>query len=466
VQPSRYATALRDSWVLLVVGALFGVAVSLGVTAAIAPSYRASTTLFFAPARGQTVGELNQGSTYTQSLMESFTQVVTQPAVLDPVIALLKLPVSSKQLAAQVEAETPLDSLIMTISVTNSDADQSAAIANAVAIQLRATVTQLVPQRAGVARPIDVTTVAAAQVPLVRSGPSRSRNAVLGLAAGLALAALLALVRTALPARVRGGAQVTELTGLPVLVRVPSSRAARSAGDAAAADAYRRLRLALSGTLPASDGEAPPVGALVVVTSCGGGARRSTAAARLAASWAESGVRVLLVDADLRSRPDAAETAGARSGLSAVLRGQVSLESATTHRDGSPLHVLESGPVPPDAGALVSGPTMRELLAITRARYEVVVVDTPPLLTSADALVLGQQASGLLLVVDTGRTTDRQLLEIGQQVQRAGVHTFGAVVDEGAVEQPGWRGRLVRSDASGLAAARFRPAGTGSLGGP
>jgi succinoglycan biosynthesis transport protein ExoP len=428
MQPSRYALALRRGWRLLVAGSLLGVLAGLAFTARTAPTYRASTSVFFAPARGDTVSELTQGSTYTQNLMQSFAKVTTQPEVLNPVIQKLGLQTTPRQLAMHITADAQLNTVVLTISVTSSGAQQAADIANAVGVQLQATVQQLTPSGTGGVRPINVTTVATAQVPQTPTGPSPLRNALYGLIAGLAVGVLAALARHLLDDRVRNREQAEALTGLAVLTTVayePGRR--RSPRNQTVQDAFRRLRTNFATGLNRPAGS----GTSVVVTSSIRGEGRSTTAVQLARALAESGSTVLLVDADLR-RPRLAAMLSLpeQPGLHDVLVGGTTLGAAALAVPHSSLRLLSAGRAADDPGAALASPAMRALLAEAARNYDAVVLDTPPVLEAADSLVLGQHADALLVVVDASRLRARDLTACLHQARLAALPIAGVVLNK------------------------------------
>nr|WP_228507449.1 CpsD/CapB family tyrosine-protein kinase [Frigoribacterium sp. VKM Ac-2530] len=141
------------------------------------------------------------------------------------------------------------------------------------------------------------------------------------------------------------------------------------------------------------------------VTSATPGEGKTTTAANLAVSLADSGLRTVVVDADMR-RPNLARVLGLEGavGLSDVLIGRVELDDVLQHwgRDG--LVVLPAGDVPPNPSELLGSGAMRALLDDLGQRFDVVVVDTPPLLSVTDAALVGEMVTSTLLVVAAGRT--------------------------------------------------------------
>jgi capsular exopolysaccharide synthesis family protein len=126
---------------------------------------------------------------------------------------------------------------------------------------------------------------------------------------------------------------------------------------------------------------------------------------------AQKGIRVLLIDADLR-RPSIHKTLGMgpRSGLSNVLTGSSTLEQSITRTSILPnLDVLPAGTPPPNPAELLASTNMRDVLDQLRGRYDHIVVDTPPALSVTDAVVLSPRADAIVLVIRSGQTTKQAL---------------------------------------------------------
>lgn len=249
-----------------------------------------------------------------------------------------------------------------------------------------------------------------------------------GFAAGaLGLALLGVLLVDRADRRVRYPEQVTGGMGLPILGAVPTARGAFAAtGKHAAqiAEAFRELRLTLAHAQP---GGGP---LMLAVASAESGDGKSTVAACLARAFAEQGHRTLLVDGDIR-RGNLHRTLGcARSpGLTDVLDGRHAAAECIQSPEGTGFDLLPSGTRMRTGPELLGSPAMPRLLAEMRERYEVVIVDTPPLGAGVDAYVIGTLTGSMLMVLRTGRT-DGALAEAKLTLlDRLPVRIVGAVLN-------------------------------------
>ncbi|MBI4538200.1 MAG: polysaccharide biosynthesis tyrosine autokinase [Gemmatimonadetes bacterium] len=169
---------------------------------------------------------------------------------------------------------------------------------------------------------------------------------------------------------------------------------------------------------------------LVAVTSPGPSEGKSTVALNLARSLAHEGHRVLLIDADLR-RPSIHEVFELERapGLSDVLVGECKGEDAFRFLPEEPLAVLTCGSVVPNPAELLGGPSLRSLLLFSRESFDTVVIDTPPVLAVTDALVLGAEVEGTLVVARTAYTDRKALTRGVDELRMVGAPLLGLVVN-------------------------------------
>jgi succinoglycan biosynthesis transport protein ExoP len=247
---------------------------------------------------------------------------------------------------------------------------------------------------------------------------------MLGLTSGVGLAFLL----EGLDNTVRTTEQAQMISGLPPLGMIPlGSRTTREGNStkrlviatskeavelitqvrpqSQMAESYRALRTSL---LLSNLGAPPKV---IMITSALPQEGKTTTSINCAVVLAQKGIRVLLIDADLR-RPSIHKTLGMgpRSGLSNVLTGSATLEQAITRSSILPnLSVLPAGTPPPNPAELLASTNMRDVLEQLRGQYDHIVVDTPPTLSVTDAVVLSPRADAIVLVIRSGQTTKQAL---------------------------------------------------------
>lgn len=397
MEARNYRAILTRRWLSVLLVTLLTLGVTALVTMNVAERYRASTQLFFGVRSGTSVTDLAQGSAFTEQQMRSYAVVATSPIVLNRVISELDLDTTSRNLAKSVTAEAAAGTVILEISVTDLNPTQAAAIANSLAKQVVNVAQDLVPDGANGRPAVRATVLAEATVPQEPSSPVLLNNLLVGALLGLLLGAAVALARDALDTRIRTERDLRAVTKGPVLGLIPfepHAPADRVARTGAWAEAVLRLRLNLESV--ANRSQARPI----VITSSIEQEGKSTTALNLASSAADTGLRVLLIDGDLR-QPSLAKYLGldGERGLTSVLTEGADIQSAVQRWGTSQIDVLSGGPAVSSPSELLASKAMAGMLSRLSHMYDLVLIDSPPLLQVPDAIILGRLAQGMVVVV-------------------------------------------------------------------
>ncbi|MDV2684417.1 CpsD/CapB family tyrosine-protein kinase [Alkalihalophilus lindianensis] len=173
----------------------------------------------------------------------------------------------------------------------------------------------------------------------------------------------------------------------------------------------------------------------IVVTSTSPGEGKSTTSANLAVVMAQNGNRVLFIDADMR-KPTAHYTFGVLNtkGLTNVLTRQVSLEEAVSQTKIENLEILTCGPIPPNPAELLNSKGMELLLEKTKEQYEVIIIDTPPVMAVTDSQLLANKCDGTVLVVCSGKTDRQMALKAKDLLSQAKAKLLGVVLNKKEVK--------------------------------
>ena len=264
-----------------------------------------------------------------------------------------------------------------------------------------------------------VSVVEPAYLPTHPSKPRVLLNMVLGVMSGLILGLILAFVAENLDTKLYTTEQVEAATQARTVGKIPASNddlqiARISNGHYPQLEAFRRLRTNLLPLDMANDS------VIAMVTSAQRAEGKSTVAANLAVTIAQSGRRVIIVDCDMRL-PTVHKVFGLpnKRGLTSVLTKEVSLEEAIVDTSFPRLNALTSGPLPPNPTELLGSPQMASLLKDLGEGFDVVLLDTPALLSVADAAVLAPVVDRIVWVValaqtrrDDAQTVRRQLMTV------------------------------------------------------
>jgi len=428
VELTAYLALLRRCWAFLLVAALLGGAVAVGLGLRQDDRYSSTASVFLSPGQGQSVGELAQGSSYTEGLVQSYVRLVTTPAVLTPVIDQLGLDTSAKALAGSITAEAQLETVVIDITAVSGSADRSAAIANAVGTQLGRTTEDLSPTSARGTTAINVVLVAPATPSASPSSPDRKLNLVIGAALGLLLGVAAVVSRDVLDTRVRDEDDLRDLTEVGVLASLAGpTPSPHGEGPASRLESMRRLKANLGFLRSAGRSQQ------LIITSASD-AGTTVLALELARVMAGAETRVLLVEADLRT-PSMARTAGVASspGLVSVLDDGLALSRATQRAGADGCDVLVAGAVASNPDELLGSAAMDRCLEDLRTVYDVVLLVSPPVRSVADTAILAAKVDGTVIVVDGGRTTRQQLRDSLRDLRSARAPVIGVVIDHGPV---------------------------------
>ncbi len=202
------------------------------------------------------------------------------------------------------------------------------------------------------------------------------------------------------------------------------------------AEAFRSLRTSL---MLARTGKRPK---FIVVTSSTPTEGKTTVSTNLAVTLAQSEARVLLIDGDLR-RPNVHHRFGlnGRLGLSTVLSGGATLDEAVRNIPEVPnLDVLCSGPIPPFPTEMLSSEAMQSLLQESAAKYTHVLIDTPPILSVTDGILLARIADSVILVVRFGRSSRNIVRRSRELLVRSGAALTGTVFNSVDISAPEYYG--------------------------
>ena len=201
-------------------------------------------------------------------------------------------------------------------------------------------------------------------------------------------------------------------------------------------EAFRALRTSL---LLATAGQPPK---FILFTSAMPSEGKTTMATNLACILAQSGVRVMLLDADLR-RSNIHHRFGltGKLGLTTVLAGTSTLEEAVQHVPEAPnLDILPSGPVPPFPTEMLSSEAMLALMERLGKTYTHIVIDSPPVLSVTDAVVMGRMVDAVVLVVRHGKESKNVMRRARDILARSGAPMAGLVLNAVDVNSPDYYG--------------------------
>ncbi len=304
-------------------------------------------------------------------------------------------------------------------------------------------------------KPNNISIVDYALTPDSPVGPNRARTVIAAFFLSIGLGLGLALFFEYLDDTVHSTEEVERMLHLPALAVIPSVGSAKRRpalpgttalqkarngngngnaellmnvdGRSPLAEAYRHLRTSV---LLSTAGRTPKS---LLVTSSLPGEGKTTTAVNTAMSLAQTGASVVIIDADMRRpRLQAIFEMQGQEGLSSILSSDISEDDMlkiVRNDEASGLSVFTSGPIPPNPAELLGSDQMRRLLAALQANYTHVVVDSPPVSSFTDGVLISTMVDGVLLVVQGGKSSRHIVRRSKQLLNDVGAKIFGVVLN-------------------------------------
>lgn len=437
----EYLRTVRKNWWVVLLTLILAAGAASALTLATEKKYATSLT-FFVKTPSDQLSTAAQGDAFGQKRVNSYIQLVKTDRVLKPVLASTKLDMSSDALANEITASGDVNTVLLTVIVTDPSISRSGQIASAVSTQFVAAVASLESTGAGGDTSVRLELVSGPKPNLTPVSPLPLVNLGVALLIGFIAGIALAVLREAVDTTLRSAQSVEQITGDPVIGVILYDDGATKQplildGDARSirSEAFRQLRT----NLDFVDVDHPA--RVVVVTSSVPNEGKSSTATNLAVIFAEAGKRVLLIEGDLR-RPRVAEYLGLEGsvGLTNVLAGQVKLADVLQPWGRGGLTVLPSGSVPPNPSELLGSHAMVDMLEQLTQRFDIILIDSPPLLPVTDAAVLAAHSDGAIIVVRHGKTKRQQLLLAVASLKRVDSRILGAVLNMAPAKGVGSQG--------------------------
>lgn len=332
---------------------------------------------------------------------------------------------SEQELTARIQQQSED---LVTLEQMEREAEASALIYEHFLNRLKETSVQQGIQQA------DSRVLSPATVPLAPSAPRTAMLTVLAGVLGLLIGAGWVVLRDRAQAVFRSRAELEQATGLPVMGQMPRVRGVKRGGllrylvthpNSAAAEAVRNLRTSL---LMAGGERAPQV---IMCTSSLPGEGKTTQAVALAQNFAAMGRRVLLIEGDVRRRVFTQYfDLPAGTGVIAATTGTASLDQAVQHAPALGFDILMGDSGTANPADIFAAPRFAALIERARARYDIVLLDTPPVLMVPDARIVGRQADAILYAVQWDSTPRSAVAEGLQQLRTARLRVAGLVLTQ------------------------------------
>lgn len=412
--------------------------VCLGLTALwtlrMKPRYESHATLFVGQ-RQISVGTVRQGIGVTNlsaRLLQSYAQIIQSRSIVTTAVRENGLPLNTDAIVRNLSADAIAQTQILELRYRGNNPGLAQRIVDAVAGTFVEEIERIETTGGGEdAEPaIQVSVIDPANRPTRPVAPNPVRNMVLAFGFAIFLGAGLAIVRERLDVTVKNRREIEEELELPVLHSIPkldthgTTVYLENDPQAVGAEAFRKVRTAVQ-FLGVDD----PV-RTILVTSPSAAEGKTTVALNLAATYAQAGMRTVLVEADLR-RPSLHQLfpLEGTAGLTTAVIGRVPLERAIVQTGVRNLACIPAGAIPPNPVELLLSEHMHGVLQALANRFDIIVIDSPPLLPVADASSLAPQADGVIIVARSGETHRERLRDAAKLVESSRGRILGVVLN-------------------------------------
>lgn len=361
--------------------------------------------------------------------VKSYADLARSRELMQRVIKRLQLNLTPSQLATKITSAAVEDTTIIALEVKDSNAQVAQRIAQVEAEELTEYLGELEGGGGGASVNASVTDPASFNPDAI--APRTGLNIVVAGMLGLLMGFGIAVLRELLDNTITSAVDVEKTVEAPVLASIGFDNEfpkhpllTELNSHSPIVEAYRLLRTNLQfldlDTRPKS----------IVITSAVPGEGKTSTATNLAIALAQTGLRVLLVDADLR-RPRAAKVLGLERsvGVTTVLVGRTKLEESIQRHAASGIYVLASGPIPPNPTEVLQSRTAQALFQQLGQMFDMVIIDAPPLLPVSDAAVTARDVDGAILVVRHGSTSKEQLRQAAKRLLHVDAQVLGVAVN-------------------------------------
>jgi len=428
VELREYLEVLRRRWLLVLLPVVVA-AVAGGLLAAEHPRYTSTAILYAQPSQGTSVGS----TSLAEQRLHSVAELAKQRRLARAVDDRLHLPGTARDVQDMVSTRTQADALLLYVDVKDSQPTRARRVADATAQSLMSLSDslELKGDSAAAQPPVRLRVAQHATDPASHVLTDVSRRTGFAGLLGLVAGVVLALLRETYDESVRTASHLSQAAGTNSVSVLPYERSLHTnRADAVVEDLDNAWTESLHRTLLRLSPPSRPMSRTsLVVTGCAAGVGATTMSCGLALAAAQTGLSVLLIGADTRvSRLD--EHLGVRDvvGLSDVLLREHPIDEAVRSWGAHGLQVMLPGSAEASSGDLMRALRTSELLAELERRYDLVIIDAPPLLSVTESTALGSAAGGILLVARHQHTRTTRVREAADLCAEIGTPVLSAVL--------------------------------------
>ncbi|MFT4108325.1 polysaccharide biosynthesis tyrosine autokinase [Propionicimonas sp.] len=424
-----YLAGLRKHSIAIIVMVVLGAGLSLLLFWRTPATYAAQVQFYVSTPLPEGSNAQAAGQ-FAQARVNSYVVLLSSEELASRVIRATGVDLDATEVADRITARANSDTVLVTATVSDQIPERSLQIATGIGTEFPTMVDEL--DNAGRDSSVVVIHIVSGPTLLAdQVSPSLRLYLLTGLAAGLVLGVGYAMLRQVLDTSIHTPAQASDATGVPVLASLPLDPEVQKApliigaqSMSHRAEAHRKLRTNLQFVDAAQNASS------ILITSSVPNEGKSLTAVNLALSLVETGEKVVLVDADMRKpRLSRYLDLASEVGLSNLLAGQAELDQVIQPWGEQGLACIASGSVPPNPAELLGSKRMSDLIQELKGRFDRIVIDAPPILPVADAIVVSREVDGVVVVVRAHKTPRNEVSHAAASLTTVGATVVGAVLN-------------------------------------
>lgn len=431
---------IKRIWIIVIAGLLCAIATGLISKFMLKPVYTSSTKIYVINRQNKamtTYADLQTGAQLTQD----YKILVKSRPVTEQVLRKLNLSMTHEQLIRKIAVKTPSDTRILEIVVENTDPRLAKQLADSIAeVSSERMVSIMEMEKANIVEP--------ANLPTRPSSPSVLYSAMIGGLIGGFLAVFMILIFFLSDDTIKSYEDIEKHLGVTALGMIPFEsinhqeknkkqklRVQKKTqlnkginknvkGEFAGNEAYKALRT----NLQFCGKEVKTI----CVTSCSPNEGKTVISFRLAATIAETGRKVLFIDADLRKSVILGRLGVDKEvyGLSQYLSGMNNVDDIINKTNLEHVDIIHTGPLPPNPSELLGSEDFYELIRTQKEIYDYIIVDTPPLGIVIDSANVAKCCDGTIMIVESKHISYKLAQRVLKQLEQGKCRVLGAVLNK------------------------------------
>ncbi|HCS72264.1 MAG TPA: hypothetical protein DIW17_00100 [Clostridiales bacterium] len=425
----------KHFWIIVLTILLFASASGIISVFFLDDVYASSTTLIVSKQnQNSNVNEIQLSDVnLSRNLVDTYSVIIKSNRVLENVVSDLGLNISVNELKSKINVSAEGNTEILRITVEDLIPEQARDIADSTAEVFISEVNKLLNME-------NVQVIDTARVSQIPIRPTTVRNCIIAAFLGLMVGLGIIFLIEYLDNTIKTQEDAEEFLKLPVIGRIPNfdtkkskkksaDRSPRLATGAATrapvTEAYKTLRTNIQFSNVDNNLK------VLMVTSTSKDEGKSSTAANLAVSIAQSNKKVLLIDCDLRSSiVHRIFHLLNEKGLTNILVGEAEPSSIVNSGGISNLHIISAGPKPPNPSELLGSTRMQAFLQQAAEIYDMIILDAPPIMPVSDALVLSKYTDGVVYVVGYGDIAREMVIRAKTDLEKVGAKILGSVIND------------------------------------